>query len=81
MRFFIFAVLMAIRTFRTKVTTGKEGITGEIGVAVTNINPEGQVKIHGEYWKAESSHLIKKNEKIIVKRVEGLQLIVEKFNS
>jgi len=78
--FFIFAVFMALRTLKTKVTTGKEGITGEVGIAVTTIDPEGQVKIHGEYWKAESSQKIKKNEKIIVVKVDRLILIVEKFN-
>ena len=71
---------MALRTLRTKVTTGKEGITGEVGIAVTTIDPEGQVKIHGEYWKAESEQKIKKNEKIIVVKVDNLLLIVEKFN-
>jgi membrane-bound serine protease (ClpP class) len=79
--FFIFAVSMALRTHRRKVTTGKEGIVSEIGVAVTNIDPEGEVRIHGEYWKAISKEKIKKNEKIKVIDVAGLQLIVEKQNN
>lgn len=77
--FFIFAILMAARVHRTKVTTGKEGIVGEVGLAVTNIDPEGQVQVHGEYWKASCKEKIKKNEKITVIKVEGLQLLVEKF--
>ena len=77
--FFIFAIYMAIRTHTTKVTTGKEGITGETGVAVTNIDPEGQVKLHGEYWKATSQTKIKKNDKISVVKVDGLLLTVEKL--
>jgi len=76
--FFIFAMAMAVRTIRKKVTTGKEGIIGEIGIAVSNIDPEGQVKIHGEYWKARSDEPIKKNEKIIVIEVERLELIIKK---
>jgi membrane-bound serine protease (ClpP class) len=79
--FFIFAVSMALRTHRRKVTTGKEGIVSEIGVAITNIDPEGEVRIHGEYWKAISKEKIKKNEKIKVIDVVGLQLIVEKQNN
>jgi membrane-bound serine protease (ClpP class) len=78
--FFIFAISMALRTHRKKVTTGKEGIVGEIGIAVTNIDHEGEVKIHGEYWKAISNKKIKKNEKVKVVEVEGLTLIVEKQN-
>lgn len=76
--FFIFAILMALRTHRQKVTTGKEGIVNEIGIAVTNIDPEGEVRIHGEYWKAYSDQKIKKNDKVKVIDVDGLKLIVEK---
>ncbi|NOZ62500.1 MAG: nodulation protein NfeD [Calditrichaeota bacterium] len=78
--FFIFAILMAVRTYRRQVTTGKEGIIGEVGVAVTPIMPEGRVRIHGEYWNAVSDEKIKKNEKVIVKKVDRLQLIVKKYN-
>ena len=77
--FFIFAIYMAIRTHTKKVTTGKEAITDETGVAVTNIDPDGQVKIHGEYWKATSQTKIKKNDKISVVKVNGLLLTVEKI--
>jgi membrane-bound serine protease (ClpP class) len=79
--FFIFAISMALRTHRQKVTTGKEGILNEIGVAVTNIDPEGEVKIHGEYWQAFSQQKIKKNDKVKVIDVDGLKLIVEKQNN
>ncbi len=76
--FFIFAIGMALRTHRKKVTTGKEGIIGEVGIVVANIDPEGEVKIHGEYWKAISNEKIKKNERVQVIDVQGLKLIVEK---
>jgi len=77
--FFIFAILMAIRTHHKKISTGKEGMKDEIGIAISDIAPDGQVKIHGEYWTATSTEKINKNEKIRVLAVEGLQLIVEKF--
>lgn len=76
--FFIFAIYMALRTHRKKVTTGKEGLVGEIGIAITNIEPEGEVRVHGEYWKASSQEKIKKNEPIKVIDVLGLKLIVER---
>ena len=76
--FFIFAVGMALRAQQKKVTTGKEGIIGEIGLAVTDIEPEGRVKIHGEYWNAQSNESIKQNEKIKVIDVDGLKLIIKK---
>jgi len=74
--FFIFAVGLALRAQTKKVTTGQEGIIGEAGIAVTRIKPEGQVKVHGEYWKAYSDQPIKQGEKIIVVEVNKLQLKV-----
>ncbi len=78
--FFIFAVGMALKAQTRKVTTGKEGIVGEVGVAMTQIHPEGRVKIHGEYWNAYSNVTIKKGEKIIVQSVDGLVLNVIRKN-
>lgn len=78
--FFIFAFGMAFKTHRQKVTTGIEGMIGEIGYAQTNINPDGKVVVHGEIWRASSNQLIKKGQKIRVVAVEGLTLIVEKIN-
>ncbi|MFQ5706046.1 MAG: nodulation protein NfeD [bacterium] len=76
--FFLVALSLAFKTYRTKVTTGKEGIIGEQGVAQTRIAPEGNVCIHGEIWKAVSDGAIKKGEKVRVVAVNGLKLTVEK---
>lgn len=78
--FFLFAFGMAFRTHRTKVTTGNEGIVGEIGVAQTKIAPEGRVKVHGEIWSAISDAPIKKGEKIKVVSIAGLKLKVDKVS-
>ncbi|HPP66351.1 MAG TPA: nodulation protein NfeD, partial [bacterium] len=71
--------LILIRHTRTKkVTTGKEGLIGEIGKATTDIKDEGMVYVHGEYWKAISpGKEIKQNTKIKVKDINGMMLIVE----
>ena len=37
---------------RSKPSTGQEGLIGEVGVARTRLDPEGQVFVHGELWKA-----------------------------
>ena len=76
--FFIFAFGMAFRTHRKKITTGNEGIVGKSGMAQSKISPEGNVKVHGEIWKATSDALIKKGEKVRIVSVEGLVLKVEK---
>ena len=75
--FFIFAFGMAFRTHHRKVTTGNEGIVGESGIAQSKISLEGNIKVHGEIWKATSDTLIKKGEKVRIVSVEGLVLKVE----
>jgi membrane-bound serine protease (ClpP class) len=75
--FFIFAVGMGIRAQRKKPTTGIEGIVGEIGEAITKLNLEGQVRVHGEIWKAVSSEgAVPSGAKVKVERVDNLKLIV-----
>jgi membrane-bound serine protease (ClpP class) len=80
--FFLFAIGKALQIQRSQVTTGKEGLVGCKGIAIVdfNSNVEGNVKIEGEIWSAVSKRPITKGDKIVVKKVEGLQLEVEKIN-
>jgi len=78
--FFIFAMTMAIRAQRRKVTTGDEGLVDEVAVARTPLNLEGDVFIHGEIWRAEADQPIEKGEKVIVTGVEKLTLKVTKYS-
>jgi len=74
--FFIFAMGLALRARRRKVTTGEKGLVGEVGVAQTSLNPQGDVFIHGEIWRAEADQPIKKGEKVVVTGIEHLTLKV-----
>ena len=76
--FFVFALGMALKARLQKPTTGREGIVGEIGTAMTALNPAGDVKVHGEIWRAFANEKIKKGEKVEVLAVEGLELKVKK---
>ena len=78
--FFVFAVGMGLRAQAKKATTGEKGIIGEKGVAIKALNPEGQVSVHGEIWKAISSEKIKKGEKIEVTGMDGLVLRVRRVS-
>ncbi|MCM8805975.1 MAG: nodulation protein NfeD [Candidatus Omnitrophica bacterium] len=75
------AILMLVKRTRSKkVTTGKEGIVGEIGRTITELKPEGTVFVHGEYWKAISSgNHIPAGTKVRVKKIEGMMLTVEEI--
>lgn len=76
--FFVFAATKAVSAHRAKPVTGREGLVGEEGSAVTDIMPEGKVFVRGEYWDAESSESISKGEKVVVTEMEGLRVKVRK---
>jgi len=46
------AVRLALRAQRERVTTGAEGLCGEVGTATSPLDPEGKVSVHGEIWSA-----------------------------
>lgn len=77
---FIFLVVLAIRAHIKRVFTGKEGLVGEIGVAQTDLKPEGKVFVHGEIWDAEASEKIPKGTKVKVSEVmKNLKIKVTKI--
>lgn len=64
---------------KRKITTGREALIGEKGRAVSSLNPEGTVFVHGEYWNARSiSGPISRDERIEVVSVDGMTLVVQK---
>jgi membrane-bound serine protease (ClpP class) len=75
---FIITVTIAIRVYREKPTTGKEGLIGMVAMAKTDILSDGQVFMRGEYWNAWSDEPIQKGEQVVVIAVEGLKVKVRK---
>jgi len=78
--FFIFAIGAAVRAHLRQPTTGKEGLIGKAGRALSGISPEreGEVFIEGERWRARSRQgNIAPEEKVKVLSLEGLTLIVQ----
>jgi membrane-bound serine protease (ClpP class) len=77
--FFLFAIGMGIKAQRLKPTTGIEGIIGETGEAITTLNPDGNVRAHGEIWNATSEEGdIPSGAKIKVVAVDNLRLKVKR---
>jgi len=78
--FFVFALSKGIKIQWKKPVTGREGLIGKIGIAKTDLTPEGTIFIHGERWQASTEdELIKVEEEVEVLEVKGLQLIVKKY--
>jgi membrane-bound serine protease (ClpP class) len=76
--FFTIALGLGIKAQRRKATTGKEGLINETGETITDLSPDGMIRIHGEIWKAESVEgTIKNGIKIIVTGISDLKLLVK----
>jgi membrane-bound serine protease (ClpP class) len=78
---FMFIVVRAvINVHRTQVTTGREGIIGETGLAMDDFDDQGRgmVAVHGEIWKALSAESIRTGEGVVVTDVDGMTLKVRK---
>ncbi len=77
----LFFITLAGLVFRSQIRrslTGSAGLVGEQGVAYTDLNPGGQVFVHGEYWKAESTEPIQAGEAVEVVQVVSLKLLVRR---
>ena len=77
--FFGFAITLGIKAQRRKPTTGVEGLINGIGEAITELNPEGEVRVHGEIWFAESTEGKIESKSIVeIVDVHNLKLKVKK---
>jgi membrane-bound serine protease (ClpP class) len=77
--FFLLIIGLGIKAQRRKPATGAEGIVGEIGKAISDLEPNGLVRVHGEIWDAETiDSKIEAGSKIIVEQVNNLKLKVKK---
>ena len=74
----VFLMTIAIRARRNKVVTGLQGMIGAVGQARTDIDPEGKVFVQGELWNAHAPSRVGIGEQVVVRKVEGLELEVEK---
>ena len=66
----------AIQVRRSRVTTGKEGLVGEMGVARTALEPTGKVFVHGELWNGVAESPVEAGAVVEVTAVEGLTVRV-----
>ncbi|MDL1964749.1 MAG: nodulation protein NfeD [Deltaproteobacteria bacterium] len=77
--FFVTVAGIVFRSQFSKPRTGEKGLIREIGVAKTDIKPEGKVFVHGELWNAISKDTIEQGAKVQVVKVVGLVLEVKIF--
>lgn len=73
----VFLLSLALRARRNKVETGREGMIGQTGAAITALAPEGKVFVHGEYWDAVSASPLPAGARVRVTAIDHLKLTVE----
>jgi len=73
----IFLVNIAVRARRNKVVTGEKGLIGEVGIARTQLRPEGKVFVHGELWNAYCAVGVEPDTSVRITAVHDLVLTVE----
>lgn len=73
----IFLLSRVVAAHRRRPLTGREGMVGEEGKAISALEPEGKVLVHGEYWDARSDEgTIPAGAIVRVLAVEGRRLKV-----
>jgi membrane-bound serine protease (ClpP class) len=73
----IILLRFAIAAKRRKALTGEAGMIGLLGVADTDLDPVGNVLVHGELWRAHAAGRIPQGSRVRVREIEGLTLLVE----
>ncbi len=76
--FILLATGLVIRAQNRPVSSGQEGMIGELGEALEDIGSRGKVFVHGEYWSACADQPIAAGTQIrVVRLMDGLKLKVE----
>src|SRR5256885_2894310 len=71
-----FPACAGVRAFRRRPLLGVSGLVGQTGVARGALEPEGQVSVHGEIWRAVADRPLPDGARVKVVDVQGLTLRV-----
>lgn len=76
--FFLFIIGLGLKVQKAKPISGVDGMIGEMGETLSELNPFGSVRVHGEIWNAKTlGEIIQVGQKIRVTAVQNLTLQVE----
>jgi len=74
----VFLLRLALRARRSKSRTGVDAMIGQIAVVIQPLAPSGQVMVNGEIWQAESATPAAPGERVRVRELRELTLLVER---
>jgi membrane-bound serine protease (ClpP class) len=74
--FLFFLVGMAIRARQRPVVSGQGEMLGLEAVALEDFSEEGNVRVHGEIWRAHTQQPVRKHQHLQITAMKGLMLEV-----
>jgi membrane-bound serine protease (ClpP class) len=72
----IFLVRLAVKAQISPHATGREALVGKVGEALGDLDPEGKILVHGEYYDARAEETIRRGDAVVVTALEGRRLRV-----
>lgn len=76
----VFLLRLAVRAQRLPPTMGREALVGMEGESLSDLNPEGKVLVHGEYYDASSDLPIGRGQAVVVEALDGMRLRVRQVS-
>jgi membrane-bound serine protease (ClpP class) len=62
---------------RRRAQVGAEALLGAVAEVVSECRPEGNVRVAGELWRARCERGANAGERVTIRALEGLTLVVE----
>ena len=75
--FFSLVVTMVAKLRRRPVVSGREQMVGSVGEVLEPVDGQYRIRVHGEIWGARATGPVGRGQKVRVKAVDGLVLLVE----
>jgi membrane-bound serine protease (ClpP class) len=75
--FFIFVMMMLVRSRSRPVVSGPEEMVGSTGKVIDWEGHEGTVRVHGEVWNARAARALDTGRAVRVEKIDGLTLVVQ----
>lgn len=74
-------IQFGVQALRTRTRTGNEGMVGRIGLAKTDLDPQGNIVVQGEIWHAVSTSPVPEGQPIQITHLDGLTAHVKPVES
>jgi membrane-bound serine protease (ClpP class) len=75
--FFLIAIRSLLAARKGPVVSGQEQLVGGFGQALEDFDTCGQIRIHGEIWRADTARPVHTGDRVHVTAIDGLTLHIE----